>query len=189
MVSRTFSKAPRLRKFLEFICTSLFEGRADDINEQQIGIQVFGRSESYNAADDSIVRTQARLLRQRLEEYFEHECPESSLIISVPKGRICSSFRASTGAGNPEGPNAVLKGCRGASLAKPTFSIGLDGFRLHIFVDRRDHRLSCSKSDAVEDFSKRTVGAGFPLREDSFDHSLRRCPWSFFRSSLGNQWS
>lgn len=75
MASRTFLKSPRLKKFLEFICTALFEGHADDINEQQIGIQVFGRSESYNAADDSIVRTQARLLRQRLEEYFEHECP------------------------------------------------------------------------------------------------------------------
>ncbi len=92
MASRTFSKSPRLKKFLEFICTSLFEGRAGDINEQQIGIQVFGRSESYNAADDSIVRTQARLLRQRLEEYFEHESPESSLILLVPKGGYVPVF-------------------------------------------------------------------------------------------------
>lgn len=92
MASRTFSKSPRLKKFLEFICTALFEGHADDINEQQIGIQVFGRSESYNAADDSIVRTQARLLRQRLEEYFEHECPGSPLVISVPKGGYVPVF-------------------------------------------------------------------------------------------------
>ncbi|HMF53068.1 MAG TPA: hypothetical protein VK593_01870 [Edaphobacter sp.] len=92
MVSRTFTKSPRLTKFLKFICTSLFEGRSSDINEQQIGIKVFGRSETYTAADDSIVRTQARLLRQRLEEYFEHECPDTPMIISVPKGGYVPVF-------------------------------------------------------------------------------------------------
>jgi hypothetical protein len=82
--SRTFAKSPRLTKFLEFICLWLIEGRAREINEQQIGIHVFGRSADYSASDDSIVRSQARLLRQRLEEYFEHECPHSALIVTIP---------------------------------------------------------------------------------------------------------
>jgi hypothetical protein len=38
------------------------------INEQQIGIRVCERSPTYVASDDSIVRTQARPVRQRLEE-------------------------------------------------------------------------------------------------------------------------
>ncbi|ADV82375.1 hypothetical protein [Terriglobus saanensis] len=92
VASRTFTKSPRLTKFLEFICVSLIEGHAREINEQQIGIQVFGRSPSYNAADDSIVRTQARLLRQRLEEYFEHECPEAPVVITVPRGGYIPVF-------------------------------------------------------------------------------------------------
>lgn len=90
--SRTFAKSPRLARFLEFICTELFEGRAEAINEQQIGVHVFGRSATYSAVDDSIVRTQARLLRQRLEDYFENEAASSTLILCVPKGGYVPVF-------------------------------------------------------------------------------------------------
>jgi hypothetical protein len=96
LLSRTFSKAHRLAQFLQFICTRALEGRTDEINEQQIGVHVFGRSPSYSPADDSVVRTQARLLRQRLEEYFEHECPTSTLVISIPKGGYVPVFAPRT---------------------------------------------------------------------------------------------
>lgn len=90
--SRTFAKSARLSQFFEFICTRTLDGHAEEINEQQIGVHVFGRSPSYNATDDSIVRSQARLLRQRLEEYFEHECPACPTIILVPKGGYVPVF-------------------------------------------------------------------------------------------------
>jgi hypothetical protein len=90
--SRTFAKSVRLTRFLEFICLRTIEGKAREINEQQIGIHVFSRSPAYSASDDSIVRTQARLLRLRLEEYFEHECPSSPLVISIPKGGYVPVF-------------------------------------------------------------------------------------------------
>jgi hypothetical protein len=90
--SRTFAKSARLMRFLEFICLRTIEGKAREINEQQIGIHVFSRSPAYSASDDSIVRTQARLLRLRLEEYFEHECPHSSIVITIPKGGYVPVF-------------------------------------------------------------------------------------------------
>jgi hypothetical protein len=90
--SRTFAKSTRLAQFLKYICTQALEGNAAEINEQQIGIHVFARSPMYSASDDSIVRTQARLLRQRLEEYFEHEAPSSPLIITIPKGGYVPVF-------------------------------------------------------------------------------------------------
>ena len=90
--SRTFAKSTRLSQFLEFVCLRDIEGRSQEINEQQIGIHVFGRSPSYNPADDSVVRTQARLLRHRLEEYFEHECPASPFIVTMPKGGYIPLF-------------------------------------------------------------------------------------------------
>ena len=92
LASRTFAKSARLTKFLEFICLRMIEGKARELNEQQIGIHVFSRSPSYSASDDSIVRTQARLLRLRLEEYFEHECPNSEMVISIPKGGYVPVF-------------------------------------------------------------------------------------------------
>ena len=91
--SRTFAKSTRLAQFLKFICTRTIEGNAAEINEQQIGIHVFARSPMYSASDDSIVRTQARLLRQRLEEYFDHEAPDTSLIIAIPKGGYVPIFQ------------------------------------------------------------------------------------------------
>lgn len=92
LASRTFAKSSRLAHFLKFICTQTIEGNAREINEQQIGIHVFARSPMYSASDDSIVRTQARLLRQRLEEYFDHEAPSSSLVITIPKGGYVPVF-------------------------------------------------------------------------------------------------
>jgi hypothetical protein len=92
LASRTFAKSSRLAQLLKFICMQAITGNAKEINEHQIGIHVFARSPTYSASDDSIVRTQARLLRQRLEEYFEHEAPSSPLIITIPKGGYVPVF-------------------------------------------------------------------------------------------------
>jgi hypothetical protein len=106
LASRTFAKSVRLSHFLEFVCRKTIEGRVDEVNEQQIGVHVFGRSTAYNATDDSIVRTQARLLRQRLEEYFEHECPACPMVVLIPKGGYVPVFerRAATPAAGPGAP-------------------------------------------------------------------------------------
>lgn len=92
LASRTFSKSVRLSNFLSYICRRTLEGRTQEINEQQIGTHVFSRSPSYNANDDSIVRTQARLLRLKLDEYFEHERPGAPLILRIPKGGYVPIF-------------------------------------------------------------------------------------------------
>jgi hypothetical protein len=90
--SRSFAKSTRLAQFLKFICTLAIEEKTGEINEQQIGIHVFARSPAYSASDDSIVRSQARLLRQHLEEYFDHEAPSTPLIITIPKGGYVPVF-------------------------------------------------------------------------------------------------
>jgi hypothetical protein len=108
LASRTFAKSVRLSHFLEFVCGRALEGHAAEVNEQQIGIHVFGRSSAYNPTDDSIVRTQARLLRQRLEEYFEHECPTCPWVVVIPKGGYVPVFkrRSEAAVSVPERPRA-----------------------------------------------------------------------------------
>jgi hypothetical protein len=44
------------REFLLFITEQAFQGYPQDITEQMIGCQVFGRSPGYNQAEDNIVR-------------------------------------------------------------------------------------------------------------------------------------
>ena len=69
----TFAKAARLSQFLLYVCERAILGRLDEVSEQQVGIHVFGRPPDYNSNDDNIVRTHARLLRKKLEEYYAAE--------------------------------------------------------------------------------------------------------------------
>lgn len=94
--STAFERSPRLRAFLLFICEMELTGRRLEINEQQIGVKVFGRTEGYNPGDDSIVRSQARLLRQRLEEHFRTAGQNSPLRIEIPKGSYVPFFEANS---------------------------------------------------------------------------------------------
>lgn len=83
---RAFRKSARLREFLLYVARCSFENRPDDATEHQIGVHVFGRSEDYHAGDDTIVRSQARLLRQKLEAYFHEEGRAEALVLTIPKG-------------------------------------------------------------------------------------------------------
>lgn len=84
--SAAFRKSARLREFLLYVAHCSFENRPDDATEHQIGVQVFGRPGDYHAADDTIVRSQARLLRQKLEAYFQEEGRGEPLVLTIPKG-------------------------------------------------------------------------------------------------------
>jgi hypothetical protein len=90
--SSQFEKSQRLRSFLTYICELELTGRRLEINEQQIGVNVFGRQPGYNPGDDSIVRSQARFLRQRLEEYFRITGPHQPMRIVIPKGSYIPVF-------------------------------------------------------------------------------------------------
>jgi hypothetical protein len=81
--SKTFSRSPRLNSLLKY----LGEAPMDCLTEHQIGMQVFGRPESYNKMEDNIVRSSARLLRQKLEEYYRTEGAGDTIRISIPRGR------------------------------------------------------------------------------------------------------
>ncbi len=85
--SVTFQKSPRLRAFFLYVCQCALEQRAEAATEQQIGIHVFGRRPDYSPGEDNIVRSQARLLRWRLEQYFTHEGKDEPLLIVIPKGQ------------------------------------------------------------------------------------------------------
>lgn len=92
LASELFAKSHRLAAFLKFICEQSIEGNASSINEQRIGTEVFGRRQGYHVGEDSIVRSQARFLRQRLEEYFATEGRDEPYILTIPKGSYLPSF-------------------------------------------------------------------------------------------------
>ena len=92
LVSEQFVRAPRLQRFLSYITDCYFQNRLDEITEQQIGVHVFDKSATYNPGDDNSVRSYARTLRKRLEEYFVSEGHLEPVILQVPRGKYVPLF-------------------------------------------------------------------------------------------------
>ena len=91
--SRRLAKSERLPKFLLYICEQYLTGAAHEITEQRIGTQIFNRPADYNPGEDNIVRSYARLLRKRLDEYFQDEGREESMRIIIPRGAYIPVFQ------------------------------------------------------------------------------------------------
>ena len=68
-------------------------GCPEDVTEALIGHRVYGRPASYDAGNDSIVRTEARTLRKRLERYFEGQGVDEQVVIEIPRGGYLPVFR------------------------------------------------------------------------------------------------
>lgn len=88
-----FRASSRLCDFLIYICECAIRGDTDDLTEQLIGVNVFSRVPGYSSSDDSIVRSQARLLRLKLEGYFASEGASEDYFIEIPRGHYLPVFR------------------------------------------------------------------------------------------------
>ena len=82
----------RLQEFLFYISECAIREVPGEATEQQIGIHVFHRHPGYNSSEDSIVRTHARLLRQKLAAYFANEGSQEEIFVDVPKGHYLPIF-------------------------------------------------------------------------------------------------
>ena len=91
--SSEFHRATRQREFLLYVVDRKLAGRSEEITEALIGHRVYGRPASYDAGNDSIVRTEARTLRKRLERYFEGEGVHEHVVIDIPRGGYVPVFR------------------------------------------------------------------------------------------------
>ncbi len=96
--SGSLGRSQLLSDFLLYIVDRSIRGRTDLITEQQIGVIVFGRTEDYDSSDDNIVRSYARKLRKRIDEYFATEGQNESLRIEIPRGGYAPIFSEYTAA-------------------------------------------------------------------------------------------
>jgi hypothetical protein len=97
IASPQFARSTRLKSFLQYVMKCTLLEHSEQVTEQQIGVHVFGKPADYNAAEDNIVRSQARFLRGKLAEYFASEAGrEESLILTIPKGSYLPCFTPRT---------------------------------------------------------------------------------------------
>jgi TolB-like protein/tetratricopeptide (TPR) repeat protein len=130
LASSSFTGAPRVQQFLRFVVEEALEGRAGEIKESVVAVQVFGRRSDFDSHSDSVVRVQATHLRKRLREYYRIEGLRDGVVIDLPPGAYVPAFRAAAGSPVPVAgprrrrwllPLAVLS-VLAATLALGTFA-------------------------------------------------------------------
>src|SRR5258708_10722708 len=101
--SRVFIQSHRIRRFLQFIVEESLLGQPHRLKEYPIGLEVFDRREAFDPRVDSIVRVEARRLRNKLEEYYRTEGRDDHVRILLRKGSYMPIFehRNVTGGAGP----------------------------------------------------------------------------------------
>src|SRR5215510_4227660 len=92
--SSGFARNERLSRFLRFVVEKSLEGRGSELKESVIAVEVFGRRPDYDPKLDSIVRTEAGRLRERLAKYYGSEGSGDPIVIDLPKGGYTPVFRS-----------------------------------------------------------------------------------------------
>lgn len=98
LASASFRRHEQLQRFLRYVCDLEMAGRANEIHEYQIGVDVFGKPPGYSTGEDTTVRTRAHALRRKLQEYYTAEAPAAPIRIEMPKGSYAPLYLRVPGA-------------------------------------------------------------------------------------------
>jgi hypothetical protein len=93
LASHEFRSSKRSQAFLKYVVENTLSGNADILKERTIGIEVFGRSTSYDPSDDATVRVKAGEVRKRLGLYYAGQGTHDPVRIEMPAGTYVPEFR------------------------------------------------------------------------------------------------
>ena len=91
--SHEFRASKRSQEFLRYAVENTLNGHTDLLKERTIGIEVFGRSTSYEPSDDATVRVKAGDVRKRLGLYYAEQGSHNPVRIELPGGTYVPEFR------------------------------------------------------------------------------------------------
>ena len=87
-----FRSSKRSQEFLRYVVDHTLSGAADTLKERTIGIDVFGRTVSYDPSDDATVRVKAGEVRRRLGQYYSGQGATDPVRIDLPAGTYVPEF-------------------------------------------------------------------------------------------------
>jgi hypothetical protein len=102
LASPRFAHSERLKRFLRFSVEEALAGRAENLKEYTLALEVFDKAASHDPGADPIVRVEARRLRARLKEYYETRAsatPSASISRKAPTSPSSSGLRRPRGRG------------------------------------------------------------------------------------------
>ena len=83
-----FKGSHRSGQFLQYIIDQAIAGHFDALKERVIGMELFGRSASYDTGDDAIVRVTASDVRKRLLQHYGRYGATSEYRINLPSDSL-----------------------------------------------------------------------------------------------------
>jgi hypothetical protein len=89
-----FANSKRYPALLGYVVEQTLLGNAAELKERTIGIEVFGRSPSYDANADPIVRITAGEVRKRLSQYYYDASHAGELVVELPIGSYVPVFHS-----------------------------------------------------------------------------------------------
>ncbi len=81
-----FKGSHRSGQFLKYVIEQTLSGHGDSLKERVIGVELFGRSPSYDTGEDAIVRVTASDVRHRLLQHYGTYGSDSDFRIALPQG-------------------------------------------------------------------------------------------------------
>lgn len=86
LASVEFAQAGKLQRLLRFLAGQALAGERAPVKETIIGVEVFEREPGYDPKIDSVVRTEVRRLRLKLQDYYTGSGSKDVVRIEIPKG-------------------------------------------------------------------------------------------------------
>lgn len=120
IASRQFCNAPRLSRFLSYVVEESLAERLDRLKGYTIGLEVFDKPEDFDPQTDTIVRVQARALRQKLDQYYAQDGAQDPVRISVAKGSYEPAFYLFGGGDRHTDGDAIVPA---APSTKPSIAV------------------------------------------------------------------
>jgi TolB-like protein len=94
LASDVFANAGRHSRLVRYLVERTLAGEGEQLKEYVLGTEVFDRADSYDPRIDSIVRVEARRLRNRLEDYYRGAGSRDPVVISIPRGSYVPTFQS-----------------------------------------------------------------------------------------------
>jgi TolB-like protein/Tfp pilus assembly protein PilF len=93
LASEIFVRSNRLSQFLRFVVEQTLRGEEEGLKEYTIGTGAYGRRPDFDPGQDTIVRTEARRLRNKLKDYYETEGQSDDVVIFMRSGSYVPAIR------------------------------------------------------------------------------------------------
>jgi hypothetical protein len=117
-----FRGSQRSAQFLAYVVEQAIAGQWNALKERTIGIELFGRSPTYDTGEDAIVRVTASDVRRRLLQHYGRYGAASEFRVSLPAGHYIPEIVREPRSIAEDAPVQTIAALPDHSHAEPKFA-------------------------------------------------------------------